>query len=78
MAFLDLTSCRDVGNAVGPVSWLTIQRYAEVYEVTGEQREDLFFHVQKLDQAYLEWSQAKFKKQANANKPGKKPRRGKR
>lgn len=72
MAFLDLTSCRDVGTAaVGPITWLTIQRYAEVYEVEGEQREDLFYHLQTLDAAYLEWSNAKRKKDSESKTPRK-------
>lgn len=77
MAFLDLTSCRELGHAVGPISWLTIQRYSEVYEVEGEQREDLFYHVQRMDEAYLKWSAAKAKKDAKATskkiaRPGRK------
>jgi hypothetical protein len=77
MAFLDLTTCREVGYAVGPITWMTLQRYAEVYEVEGEQREDLFYHVQKLDEAYLKWSRAKEEKKAAQQNPppSKKPRR---
>lgn len=77
MAFLDLHSCRDLGTVEGPITWLTIQRYSEVYNVTGEQREDLFYHVQQLDQAYLEWSREKSKKDLAAKKPppSPKPRR---
>lgn len=69
MAFLDLTTCREVGDAVGPINWLTLQRYAEVNEVTGEQREDLFYHVQKMDEAYLKWYGAKRKKDIDSKTP---------
>lgn len=77
MAFLDLTTCRELGAAMGPINWLTLQRYAEVYEVTGEQREDLFYHVQLLDKAYLEWHAAKRKKEEESKKSphGRKPRK---
>lgn len=78
MAFLDLTSCRDLGTVEGPITWLTIQRYAEVYEVTGEQREDLFYHVQNLDQAYLEWSTTKRTKRMAEKTPGPQPKPRKR
>lgn len=70
MAFLDLTSCRELGHAVGPISWLTIQRYAEVYEVEGEQREDLFYYVQGMDDAYLKRAAAKAKKDNKASQKG--------
>lgn len=69
MAFLDLTTCRDVGEVVGPINWLTLQRYAEVNEVTGEQREDLFYYVQKLDEAYLKWHAASRKKDLGKKTP---------
>lgn len=78
MAFLDLTTCREVGNAMGPINWLTLQRYSEVNEVVGEQREDLFYHVQKLDEAYLKWHAAKSKKELETKTGKSKPSRRKR
>ena len=55
-AFMDMTSCRELGyGQIGPVNWLTIQRYCEVYGIQGEQREDMFYHVSRMDRAYLEW-----------------------
>lgn len=47
----------------GPIPWTAIDRYCEVYRIAGEQREDLFYHVQSLDRAYLEWSRERMKKQ---------------
>lgn len=71
-----MTSERKLGYSAGPVGWLAIHEYAKAYGVDGEQREDLFYHVQKLDEAYLEWSRSKAEKQAKANRPTpKKPRR---
>jgi len=59
-AFMDMTSCRELGyGQVGPVSWLTIQRYCEVYGIEGESREDMFYHVHKLDRTYLDWIETK-------------------
>lgn len=37
----------------GPIPWSVIDRYAEVNDIVGEQRDDLFFHVRRLDRAYL-------------------------
>lgn len=63
LAFADLTSCRQLGESVpGPISWSDIQRYCEVYGITGEQREDVFYHVQTLDKVYLDHAVDKFKK----------------
>lgn len=50
---------------------MTIQKYAEVYEVEGEQREDLFYYLEQLDQAYLTWSNAKREKQLASKTPPK-------
>lgn len=61
-AFLDLTSCRTLGYSQGPIPWLAIDRYCEVNEIEGEQREDVFYHVSRLDKAYLDWSAENAKK----------------
>jgi hypothetical protein len=45
----------------GPIPWLVIHQYAEVNEIEGEQREDLFWHVAALDRAYLKWRREKDK-----------------
>ena len=74
-AFLDLTSERKMGFSAGPVGWLSIHEYAKAYEVTGEQREDLFYHVQKLDEAYLKWSNDRNSKGKSSSPSKKKPRR---
>lgn len=61
LAFLELSSCRSIGFGEGPIPWLAIQRYCEVHEIEGEQREDLFYHVQRLDQSFLDWRAKKMK-----------------
>lgn len=52
-AFMELTSCREMGNIVGPLNWLTIQRYCEVHEIEGEQCEDMHFFLSHMDSAFL-------------------------
>jgi len=75
-SFLDLTSCRTLGYAQGPIPWLAIHHYCEAHGIVGEQREDVFFHVARLDKAYLDWSAKKTSETlSNANKsPGAKKR----
>lgn len=53
LAFCDLSSCREQGYVEGPVSWLTINAYAIAKNFEGEQREDLFYLIQRLDAAYM-------------------------
>lgn len=54
-AFADLNTCR----AEGPISWLTIDEYAQRRGLCGEQKEDLFFFVREMDNAYLEFQRGK-------------------
>lgn len=42
--------------------------YCEAHDIVGEQREDVFYHVQNLDKAYLDWSAKKQKKHVDAQK----------
>jgi hypothetical protein len=54
MAFMDLTSCRQLSQGVmGPISWANLQSYCNEYGIHGEQREDLFYFTMKMDEAYL-------------------------
>lgn len=63
LAFMDLTSCRGTGYMTeGPISWLSIKQWADEHQVEGEQREDLFYHVQSLDAVYLDFKAKKLKK----------------
>jgi len=54
--FLELTSSRAVGMGVGPISYLSMLEYCVLNDITGEQRDDLLWIVQKLDSKYLKWS----------------------
>ncbi len=56
MAFLDLTSCRQIGTALGPIPLLSILEYCVFHGIVGEQQDDLVWFVQRLDQKYLQWS----------------------
>ncbi len=66
MAFMDLTTCRGQSyGSEGPIGWFQIKEYAFVHGFEGEQEEDLFYHIQHLDNAYLEYKTKKLKKASN-------------
>jgi hypothetical protein len=48
VAYLDLSSCRSIGMAEGPIPWLAIYDYAQRLGMDEEQRDDLLFFVQSL------------------------------
>lgn len=71
-AFMDLTSSRELGYGEGPIRWKTILDYCEKHEIEGEQQEDVFYHVQHLDSAYLDWRAKKSKADRDASAKAKK------
>lgn len=63
-AFMELTSCRGMGyGSIGPIPWMAIHTYGEAAALDGEQREDLFYYVQRLDKVYMEWQTKKAEKE---------------
>lgn len=61
-AWLELTPDRPSGWDVRPIPWTSISQYAEVFGITGEQRDDLFYFVRAMDDAYLKHCRKKSKK----------------
>jgi hypothetical protein len=54
VAFLDLGSCRSLGQGFeGPIWWTAIDQYANRMELVGERRDDFFYHMAELDKVYL-------------------------
>lgn len=54
-AFMDLNSCRNIGVGEGPIPWTAKQMYAkEELNLEGEQRDDFFYYINRLDTAYLD------------------------
>lgn len=60
--FLNLTSCRQIGMGLGPISYLSVMEYCIIHGIEGEQREDFAWFIQHLDAKYLEWSAARVPK----------------
>lgn len=61
-AFMCLTTCRGTGYSTeGAIGWLAINAYCHECEIFDEQREDLFYHVQHMDAAYLNYKAKKLK-----------------
>ncbi len=58
-AFLDLDSSRLNGMSMGRIPWLTIYDYCDKIEVIGDQRIDLIYCVQSLDDWYVGWHKEK-------------------
>lgn len=72
-AFLDLSTCRAVGAAVGPIPFTAALSYCEMYQIEGEQREDFLWLMQRLDHKYLKWSASRERPsgvQPSNNPPG--------
>ena len=75
-AWMELGSCRTVGMEEGPIPWESIRNYCAEYDIVGELREDMFFFIRSLDNAYLEHRRTKAKKQQLSQKKGTKKVRG--
>ena len=58
-AFLDLDSSRLSGMSMGRIPWLTINDYCDRIGVIGDQKVDLIYCVQGLDNWYVEWHREK-------------------
>lgn len=60
-SFFDLHGCRQLGDTLGPIDWIMIDRYCNRYDITGEQYDDMHFFISRMDFAYLERERAKTK-----------------
>ena len=52
-AFADLSTCRPIGMAVGPIPWTAIDAYASRAGLTPAARRTFTGSVRALDRAYL-------------------------
>lgn len=66
IAFLDLTGCRQLGESIGPIDWLAVDRYCTRYNIKGEQYEDMHYYLGKMDLAFMEHYRDKRKAEHDA------------
>jgi hypothetical protein len=68
LSFMDLSSCRGQGYGTeGPIGWLQISDYCYIHGIIGEQRDDLIYHIQRMDEAYLLFKTKKLKQQTQTS-----------
>jgi hypothetical protein len=63
-AFHELHTERQGGFGLTQIPWSSIVKYTEVYELSGEAREDMLHFVRVLDDAYIALME---KRQKNGN-----------
>jgi len=52
-AFFDLDAERSHGMGLTSIPWSKIKVYGEFWKFDGEQMEDLFFFIRRMDEAHL-------------------------
>jgi hypothetical protein len=69
LAFVELSSCRYIGNAEGPIPWVSIVEYCNEYEIFDrEQRDDMFYFIATMDATYLKHRSKETDKKLNKGK----------
>jgi hypothetical protein len=53
VAFLDLSTCRQLGMEVGPIPWTAIHDYADRKYLSSDEREELEYVIRYVDTVYL-------------------------
>lgn len=43
--------------------------YCQAHAISGDLRDDMFYHVERLDAAYIKWCAKKTKQKIDNNKP---------
>ena len=62
-AWMELSTCRINSLEEGPIPWESIRNYCLEYGIVGELKEDMFYLIRSLDNAYLSYRRDKAKKQ---------------
>lgn len=76
-AFNRLTTSRTMGHgAIGAIPYAAISGYCKDEGITGELREDLFYHVAHMDAAYIKWQTNKANRDAAQASKVKPPSKG--
>lgn len=70
-AFNRLTASRQLGHGcIGAIPYPAISLYCKDEGIDGDLREELFYHVEHLDAAYIRWQNEKAKAEAEARQQG--------
>ena len=64
-AFLDLSSCRSMGVAIGPIPWTAIQAYANEWDLVEYPRALLFSAIRCADDMVVSYYANKSKEAGN-------------
>lgn len=51
-AFWCLTTCRSLGMGIGPIPWTAVMEYCDRYQIEDDQRDDMVYHINQMDDAY--------------------------
>lgn len=73
-AWMELSSCRGIGMEQGPIPWDSTRKYCNEYVIVGELRDDMFYFVRAIDNAYLNYEREKAKKQRLSQQSKGKPK----
>ena len=74
-AFTDLSTCREVGMAIGPIPWTAIRAYADTYDLGLDEFNDLVYHLGQMDAAYMDYHHRKAAEPKVGGKAGNQARR---
>lgn len=53
IGFLELSSCRQIGFGVGPISWISIEQYCQLKGLDEEQTESMHYHIVRMDAVFM-------------------------
>jgi len=66
VAFWRLSSTRQVGMGLGPISWMVVESYCDSLGLHGEDREEMHAFVSALDHEYLAWHDKKARRHGDS------------
>jgi hypothetical protein len=63
-AFTELNTCRNSGWGAGPIPSWCIGEYCDRLGLTPDESEDMYYHIRKLDEAFLKYNARKNKEKS--------------
>jgi hypothetical protein len=59
LGFIELSDSRQIGMAIGPISWQTVRDYCQSISLCEEQTEAMHHHIKEMDGVFLEYNRRK-------------------